>query len=86
VASRSGIGVRTRGVRTIASGNDTVLNGAVKVPVVVETRTLTGRLRIKDEKLIDRLNAPSWEFSRRMILHVTKAGTSKGCNTTANGL
>ncbi len=50
--------MRTRGARTIASGNDTVLNGAVKVPVVVETRTLTGRLRISDEKLIDRLNAP----------------------------
>ena len=50
--------MRTRGVRTIASGNGTIRNGAVTVPVVVETRTLTGRLRINDEKLIDRLNAP----------------------------
>jgi hypothetical protein len=81
VESRSG-----QGVRTIASGDGTILNGAVKVPVVVETRALIGRLRMKDEKLTDRLNAPSWEPSRRMILFVTKAGSSKGCNTTANGL
>jgi hypothetical protein len=29
---------------------------------------------------------PSWKPSRRMILRVTKAGNSRRCNTTANGL
>ncbi len=41
--------------RTIASRNDAILNGPVKIPVVVET--LIGRRRMDLEKLTDCLNA-----------------------------
>jgi DNA polymerase-1 len=39
-------------------GIDEALVRAVKMPVAVETRTLTGRRRQSVEKLTDRLNAP----------------------------
>jgi DNA polymerase-1 len=53
VTSRHG-----KSVRGIAPYNHPILDGAVKTPMPVEIRTLTGRRCMDVEKLTDRLNAP----------------------------
>jgi hypothetical protein len=53
VVGRSG-----KGVKAIATRSDAILNGAVKMPMTVEARMVTGRRRMDVKKLTDRLNAP----------------------------